>query len=272
MKKIACVIVAVMSIILLASCNGQSRPAIESGDEERSADELQDHAQLKDEYDELMNDISEDADETDTAKTEEPKVYSFSEYLDNNPRSIWFYIEDGEFKPEFGKETYATYILVFENNTVTYYRVGNEVTLGRMARMTDDEIIELLESGEEGRLLDLCADFTIGLYTDATGNNVYQESICWYDENAGGRYTPPYGAVYKLEGGFDFHEVYNAVYAGYTGDSDYNNAKWNGLSTDFFFVTRVNMEEVGGFKLDSMDLEDALIDPTDEDVLEKLLR
>lgn len=217
----------------------------------------------EDELKEALDEVLQSEEDTDTLS-----IYSFSDYIDKNVKSVWFYIEDGPYKPQFGKDTEVSSVYVFENNTIVEYSCrGKKLTLGMAARMTDDEVIETVSTSENMQPQEFC----INLYTDETGNRVYQESICWFTEYQEERYKPPYGAVYKLTGAYGNYEVYDVVYSGYRGDSDYNNAAWFGNHTKFFFVTKIDTDEMQEFCLDSLETEGALIDPTDEEVLIHLI-
>ena len=47
-----------------------------------------------------------------------PRIYSFSEYIEKKPISIWFYIEDGTYSAPFGKDSTVSAVIIFQNDKV----------------------------------------------------------------------------------------------------------------------------------------------------------
>lgn len=148
------------------------------------------------------------------------KSWFLNEYLANGKRNIWYDVkaEDGI----IGKDSDILNIYVFQDGQVTVYtkndaeQVFDASTLGMVAKLTDDEIVEKLEEGNKKALqeeLDNCIasfeslenrdsyeqelldfyksysitdsqpdKYAIGVETDETGNATQKETIYYLDK------------------------------------------------------------------------------------------
>lgn len=180
--------------------------------------------------------------------------------LFNEPeRRIWYYGTS-----LVSKGNGPSMIVVFENGKATYYNHlyngnGERLNFGKIAQLTDDEIISIVKEREaeyyasDERYVSNpskynfeAKDFNLHIYTDGTGNTTNYERLNLEDVCSGDRpkEVDLYGQHYEM------FTVYDANFAGFITDDDWA------------FITKVDtvLYEDINLTLDQPGSENILID------------
>ena len=207
---------------------------------------------------------------SETVKGEGVRIWyecqnKIEEKEDEDPYGLNSLLQEGEddaaTPTEYGRETRVVWIRVYKNGKLSSYSTLKNVYLGYFAKMTDEEIIKVLDSDKETFL---CGQkdqpFDIYLYSDATGHEIRFEGVPHIIQ-LGKKKDPMYFMTLIGDETIPIFQVYDSYYGGYV--------LYNYDETPFgeaCLITRC--EEGAAFGLDSLDLEGAIVDyATPEDML-----
>lgn len=241
MRRISSVLVALvfMAAFVLSSCSGESTANAVPFSETVSGDGI--HI-----WYECQNIIEE-------AAEDEEDPYDLGSLIDEE--------EEQTGPVEYGRETRVVWIRVYKDGKLSTYSTTKNVYLGTFAKMTDEEIVETLDSDKDTYICGQKDEpFEIYLYSDASGREIKFEGVPSIIKLAKDK-SPMYFMTLFSSETIPTFPVYESYYGGYV--------LYNYDETPFgeaVLVTRC--DEGASFGLDSLDLEGAVVDyATPEDML-----
>ena len=166
--------------------------------------------------------------------------YSINEYLQSG-RTIWYAIMGMD---ELGKDARVSDIYILKpDGTFTCYDTldvsekGPVYTLGQCANLSDDEILEIVDSAAQeftnGAVM--TGEYKLTILTDNTGNSTDYENLVFHFYDYENSYRREYNNIY-LKGLLPQPvQVYDSSYVGFYDPSE----EWQHLYGNYSMLTRV---------------------------------
>lgn len=169
--------------------------------------------------------------------TTEIETKTLSQVLSENEYTIWFDINSVD------KSTGGMDVVIFYNDGTYISTVMLGKKLGECSQMSDEEIKSYVEENSQSAVSYDKGKYYLSVWTDATGNNVQKELICFVDSDG------KQGKYYTLTGAVADQPLYDSYYGGYYK---------TGIGYDMLvmradFNTRFELDAVGtdGIAIDS---------------------
>lgn len=201
---------------------------------------------------------------------EEPRIwFECQNELSTDPDDEQYIIEDADDPAAgpvvYGRETRVVWIKVFRDGKLSSYSCLDSFNLGYFAKMTDEEIIEELETNTTSFISGQKDEpYDIYLYTDPTGQEVEYEGVPALIRQ-GRKEKPIYYMTLLNSGGMiPTFRVYDSFYGGYEL-YNYDETPY----AEACIVTRCSEDD--SFSADGTELEGGILDyKNPEDLLTEL--
>lgn len=205
---------------------------------------------------------------------------TMSEVLPSDERRIWY------ITPHTSKSSYPYYALVCENGLATAYEIKTssiitvDLTLGQIAQLSDDEIIDILKKESENYYNAYTAKNTVlnivereeyknptpgamtfHISTDSSGNATYEERIKFECLHMDTEKIDNKRDRLILREGYESWDFYNVCYE-ITTIYDSHFAGFGNINNNLYLVTKVetdSMEDIN-ISLDQPGNENVLVD------------
>lgn len=175
--------------------------------------------------------------------------------IDSSDEDTEYIIEDADDPKEnaiYGRETRVIWIKVYKDGKLSSYSCLDTFNLGYFSKMTDEEILKDLEDTNKFACGQKEQPYKIYLYTDAAGQKVEFEGVPSRITSENVK-EPMYFLTLISTATVPTFQVYDSYYGGF---ELYNYDET--LFSEACLVTRC--EKNDSFTLDSMELEDAVLD------------